>query len=484
MKMLVLFLASWLVLAQSATLEPEVIELGMPIMQEEILPDEIPREVLLQRPLDNDELEEFDIPLLVNGEPQTRLSSPLNPRGRRPSCNSAFGCTRSPPRYRLDEFPPAQPDISNIGNICNEGRKKLFYGPWNLPQTGFGHLSRQGDALNSMEDGLGQCCQLSDREKLPCCQSVWSDVLEQFCDKELSIKTRPYHCCKLEGASRDRCFDDESLFPNYNFKSSDGQGPSQPVACSDPSRCIPLEQVNPPKLLQVTFPPGEPTSANIKNICKLRKFRPTFPASIFPRSRFGWLVRRAQAVNRLENAFRKCCRKEDAGCAHKGWENVMTQYCKQEFSVKTRPHFCCKVPAGEARYGCFARLAPYPAYDQEIQQVNLGQVTPDLLDSLCGQFTLLTKQRNIPALVQNITEPCCKLQGNERTQCAEDVKSQFIVALCSSQKKTWKDPKECCPQLEGEARSNCFNVNYLNNVSIASSVQITRPTVPVPVPSV
>lgn len=126
---------------------------------------------------------EFDLPLLVNGEPQTRLSSPLSPRGRRPSCSSAFGCTRLPPRYRLDEFPPAQPNISNIGNICNEGRKKLYYGPWNVPQTGFGHLSRQGDALNNMESGVGQCCKLPDGEKLPCCQSVvscycccsWSD---------------------------------------------------------------------------------------------------------------------------------------------------------------------------------------------------------------------------------------------------------------------------------------------------------------------
>ncbi|XP_061462273.1 extracellular matrix protein 1 [Rhineura floridana] len=485
MKTLVAFLASWLVLAQSVTLAPKGDGGEKPppppsddFLQEEIAPEQIPLEFLLQKPID-DELEGFDLPLLIHGVPQTRSSSPISPRGRRPSCSGTLGCTRDPPRYKLDEFPPALPSLANIGNICSEGRRKVSYGPWNLPQTGFSHLSRQGEALNDMEAKSGQCCQLSQDEKLPCCQRAWSDVLEEFCVREFMIKTRPFHCCKLSGPSWQRCFDNEAPFPNYDFN-ADSQASSEKklVTCSNPSQCKPAELANPRKLPKISFPPGEPTSNNIKNICKLRKFRPTYPASALPQSDFSWLVRQAQAVNRMENMFKKCCRKDDTGCAHKGWENVLTQYCKQEFSVKTKPHFCCKETLGEPRNTCFSRLAPYPAYDKEIQQVNLGQISLTLLESLCGQFTLLTKQRNIPALVQNITEPCCKLQGDGRTLCAEEVKSQFITTLCSSQKNTWKDPKKCCSQAEDAARDNCFNLSYLSNVSLASAVEVPRPTEP------
>uniref|UniRef100_A0A8D2IK54 Extracellular matrix protein 1 n=2 Tax=Varanus komodoensis TaxID=61221 RepID=A0A8D2IK54_VARKO len=367
-----------------------------------------------------------------------------------------------PPLPNLEEFPPARPTAGNIGKICAAGRRKLSYGPWNLPQTSYSHLARQGAALNSLEEGVQQCCQRPEDEKVPCCSGVWLAVLEQFCKAEYATKTRPYHCCKQSGAGRERCFADEAPFPEYDFAKKKSRG------CPDPSRCG----------AALSFPPGEPSGANIRNLCKLRRFRPTYPASSLPKSYFGWFVRQARAVNRMESAFKKCCRPEDAGCAHQAWERVLVQYCRQEFSVKDRRHYCCNKETGEPDYRCFASDAPYPLYDKEIRVLSLAEVTPELLDSLCGQFTLLTKQKNIPALIQNITEPCCPLQGQERTQCAEDAKSEFIATICGPQRNTWKDPKRCCSQTEDKARGGCFNRNYLAQVPVASPAPTVRPTEP------
>ncbi|XP_042297158.1 extracellular matrix protein 1 [Sceloporus undulatus] len=479
MMLLGLLLALWLALAKAATLAPKGDEAEKPplqpfdddVLQQQIAPDEIPLEFLFQKEIDLGE--GLDLPVLIHGEPQVSLSGPIGPRARRPSgCFNGLLCTRAAPLYRLDEFPPARPTTRNIGNICNQGRKKLSYGPWNLPQTSYSHLSRQGDALNNLEAGVSECCQLEDdEEKLPCCAAVWSDVLEKFCDTEFSIKTRPYHCCKMRGLHRERCFVKEATFLDYDFK-------NQTFPEEEPYQ-IPSGYKE-EKNLKISFPPGQPTKENMKNICQLRKFRNSvLAATSLPLSHFGWFVRQAKALNRVEKEFKKCCRKEDIGCARKGWEKALTQYCRQEFSVKTRPHMCCKEGEMDARFNCFNNLAPYPAYDKEIKSVSLADITSPLLDSLCGQFTLLSKGRQIPALIQNITEPCCQLQGSERIDCAKEEKTQFIANLCGTQRKSWKDPESCCAKEENEVRESCFNSNYLSNVALASVEQATAmPTEP------
>ncbi|XP_072840129.2 threonine--tRNA ligase 1, cytoplasmic isoform X2 [Pogona vitticeps] len=297
-------------------------------LQQEMMPDQVLLDFLFQHPIDDQALDGAD----VTGIVQTPLRPAFGPRGRRPGCHDDLLCTREPPVYKLDEFPPARPTVDNLANICAEGRKKASYGPWNLPQTGFSHLSRQGDALNALEDDLDRCCQLSEEEKLP--------------------------------------------------------------------------------------------------------------------------------------------------CSSEAWETTLIQYCKQEFSVKTRPHMCCKEKQLDDRLACFAIQAPYPAYDKEVTTVNLAQITSSLLDSLCRPVSLLSKQKPIPALVQNITEPCCPLQAEQRTQCAQETKSQFIANICSSQKKTWKDPQKCCAREESQARDDCFNLNYLSDVAYAAVDQIFPPAEP------
>ncbi|XP_063002019.1 extracellular matrix protein 1 [Elgaria multicarinata webbii] len=453
LKMLFVFLASWLVLANSATVAPKGDggeERPPPpsgdLSQHEIDLSAMRPDIPLQKIMDDD------------------LPFAFSPRGRRPFCYGGLLCNRQPPWYRLEEFPPARPTLSNIDNICAGERKKVSYGPWNLPQTGFSHLSRQGKALNNLEKGFDRCCRLPRDERLSCSNTVWLDALEKFCYSEGTIKTKPFHCCKLRDLRRELCFADEAPFPNYDFNGTDDEWPDK-----KPSTQVLV-------LPTLSFPPSEPTAANIKDVCELRKFRLTYPPSSLPQPFYDWFMRQARTINRLGKALKKCCRKADVGCAHRGWEKTLTQYCKEEFAVKDKRDHCCNVEMSEADYSCFASQTPYPKYNAEIGLVSLAEITPALLDTFCGQYTLLTKQRHIPALVQNITETCCKLQGTERTQCAEEVKSQFITALCGTQRNTWRDSKECCSQSEELARNNCFNVNYLASVPLVSVI----PTVPVP----
>ncbi|XP_075048157.1 extracellular matrix protein 1-like isoform X2 [Mixophyes fleayi] len=142
------------------------------------------------------------VQLLIEGEPL------LSPRGRKPV-----------PHFdsNLEDFPPGRPSRANIGNLCEMKRLNVSYGPHNLPQTGYSHLSRQGQAINELEEGFTRCCLQSD--KLPCAKDVWEKAMDNFCSEEWGVKTVAYACCnRQDKALMYRCFAKKAPIPEYDRK--------------------------------------------------------------------------------------------------------------------------------------------------------------------------------------------------------------------------------------------------------------------------
>ncbi|XP_076789050.1 extracellular matrix protein 1 isoform X5 [Arvicanthis niloticus] len=350
--------------------------------------------------------------------------------------------------HRLDGFPPGRPSPDNLKQICLPERQHVVYGPWNLPQTGYSHLSRQGETLNLLETGYSRCCRCrSDTNRLDCMKLVWEDAMTQFCEAEFSVKTRPHLCCKQRGEERFSCFQKGAPQPDYLLRPC----PSHQNGMSSGS--------------QLPFPPGLPTPDNVKNICLLRRFR-SVPRHLPATDAFQ---RQLQALTQLETEFQRCCRQgHNHTCTWKAWEDTLDGYCDKELAIKTHPHSCCHHPPGPARDECFAHLAPYPNYDRDILTLDLSRVTPNLMGQLCGNGRVLSKHKQIPGLIQNMTVRCCELPYPEQACCGEEEKLAFIESLCGSRRNSWKDPALCCDLSPGDKQASCFNANYLRNVALVA----------------
>ncbi|XP_026639860.1 extracellular matrix protein 1 isoform X3 [Microtus ochrogaster] len=350
--------------------------------------------------------------------------------------------------HRLDGFPPGRPSPDNLNQICLPERQHVVYGPWNLPQTGYSHLSRQGESLNLLETGYSRCCRCRNpTNRLDCAKLVWEDTMTRFCEAEFSVKTRPHRCCRQRGEERFSCFQEEAPRPHYRL---------QPC---------PIHQTGMSSGPQLPFPPGLPTPDNVKNICLLRRFR-SVPRNLLATDP---IQRQLQALTRLEMEFQRCCRQgHNHTCTWKAWEDTLDEYCDRELAIKTHPHSCCHYPPSPARDECFAQRAPYPNYDRDLLTLDLSRVTPNLMGHLCGNGRVLTKHKQIPGLIQNMTVRCCDLPFPEQACCGEDEKLAFVENLCGPRRNSWKDPALCCNLSPGDEQANCFNVNYLRNVALVS----------------
>ncbi|XP_075417385.1 extracellular matrix protein 1 isoform X4 [Tenrec ecaudatus] len=368
------------------------------------------------------------------------------------SWDPAQHCQRGRPRggwgFRLDGFPPGRPSPDNLNQICFPARQHVVYGPWNLPQTGYSHLTRQGETLNLLETGYSRCCRCRSRLNcLECAELVWKDALIKFCEAEFSVKTRAHRCCKEQGEARFTCFQKEASQPHYQTRAC----PSQK-----------LHVTSGPKL---PFPPGVPTPDNVKNICHLKRFR-SVPRNL-PAA--DPIQRQLRALTQLEAEFQRCCLQGDNHtCTRKAWEDTMDGYCDKVQAVKTHHHSCCRYPASPARDDCFARRAPYPNYDQDILTLDLSRVTSNLMNHLCGNHRVLSKHKQIPGLIQNMTARCCDMPLPEQACCAEEEKLAFIDDLCGPRRTFWRDTAFCCDLNPGVEQTNCFNIHYLRNVALVA----------------
>ncbi|KAM9687544.1 extracellular matrix protein 1 [Trichechus inunguis] len=436
--------------------QPPPSQEAVPAQKEELPPRQVPgerkvdhplpheaipiQEQLPPRPLPIEQKEEKPAPFLGQGHPEPE------------SWSSAQQCQQGPPQggwgRGLDGFPPGRPSPDNLNQICLPGRQHVVYGPWNLPQTGYSHLSRQGEALNLLEAGYSRCCcRHSSLNRLDCAKLVWEDAMTRFCEAEFSVKTRPYSCCTQQGEARFSCFQEEAPRPHYQLRACPSQ---QPGVSSGP---------------ELPFPPGLPTVDNVRNICLLRRFQ-SVPRNL---RATGHVERQLQALSQLEQEFQRCCHQgHNHICTRKAWEDVLDGYCAKEQATKTHGHPCCRHAPSPARNECFARQAPHPNYDRDILTVNIGQVTPNLMGHICGNGKFLTKHEQIPGLIQNMTARCCDLPFPEQACCVEKEKSTFVENLCGSQRNSWRDPALCCDLSRGDQQSNCFNIHYLRNVALVA----------------
>ncbi|XP_019288311.1 extracellular matrix protein 1 isoform X1 [Panthera pardus] len=443
--------------AQEEELPPPQLPMGKkvesPLPQEAIpLQEELPPH---QAPVEQKEIdppfphqEEMTFPSNQREEKPFMEHSPPEPESWNPALHCQQGLSPGGWGHRLDGFPPGRPSPDNLDQICLPTRQHVMYGPWNLPHSGYSHLTRQGETLNLVETGYSRCCRChSHAHRLDCAKLVWENAMIRFCEAEFSVKTRPHWCCNRQGEARFSCFQEEAPRPHYQLRACPSH---QPGISSGP---------------EMPFPPGVPTLDNIKNICHLRRFR-SVPRNL-PAT--DPIQRQLQALIRLEGEFQRCCRQgNNHTCMWKAWEDALDGYCYREQSVKTHHHSCCHYPPSPARDECFARQAPYPNYDRDILTLDLSRVTPNLMGHLCGNGRVLTKHKQIPGLIWNMTAHCCDLPFPEQACCAEEEKSAFIEDLCGPRRNFWRDSAFCCNLSPGDDQTNCFNTYYLRNVALVA----------------
>ncbi|XP_063044128.1 extracellular matrix protein 1-like isoform X2 [Engraulis encrasicolus] len=120
---------------------------------------------------------------------------------------------------------------------------------------------------------------------------------------------------------------------------------------------------------RVSFPPGRPTSENIRNICLHGNARPRYPLTDLPNGGHGTVRREADVIHRTEAWYsQQCCQgdwekntRKAVCCALHAWKKTMDILCEEESMIKTQQRSCCQVQ-GKERRDCFAGKAPNPSY--------------------------------------------------------------------------------------------------------------------------
>ncbi|XP_015414216.1 PREDICTED: extracellular matrix protein 1 isoform X5 [Myotis davidii] len=220
------------------------------------------------------------------------------------------------------------------------------------------------------------------------------------------------------------------------------------------------------------FPPGRPSPDNLDQICLPTRQHVVYGPWDLPQSGYSHLSRQGETLNMLETGYSRCCRchyyAKRMDCAKLVWEDSLDGYCERELAIKTHHHSCCRYPPSPQRDECFAQKAPYPNYDRDLLTIDLSRVTPNLMDYLCGNQRVISKHKQIPGLIRNMTARCCDLPLPEQACCAEEEKTSFISELCGPQRNFWRDPAFCCRMDPGDEQANCFNINYLKNVALVA----------------
>ncbi|XP_034030701.1 extracellular matrix protein 1-like isoform X2 [Thalassophryne amazonica] len=385
------------------------------------------------------------------------------------------------------QFPPGQPNSTNLEAICLNRDHRPLYPNSYFPSSGFGQLKRKAHAVNTIEAWFGVCCQgyqMREKEVTLCCVTqVWELGVDNFCKEASSVKDRLYHCCRKKGGDRLNCFQNDA--PNPNYEATEVL-PVTPLPSTenyefDPSTCQRTEETaetvggkkqkkpfpSSTPNIDINFPPGRPTATEIDSLCLYRKSRPLYNLKCLPRKGYGWLARQAKSVNRVEKRFKQCCRRKEnvLTCADMKWREEMDRFCNEEKGAKvTFP--CCEKTQGPERYDCFQAHAPQPRYDVEPFAGPAASAQEHSLSHVCDTHHFI--KRKLPASfpLQVFVKQCCPLAPEEQSSCIQEKIEQMSQRLCSLRRPVF--PK-CC-RIPSPQAPECFSTILMDAVTKASSV--------------
>ncbi|KAJ8398518.1 hypothetical protein AAFF_G00427730 [Aldrovandia affinis] len=389
-----------------------------------------------------------------------------------------------PRSFQDNRFPPARPSLSNLPAICLYGEGRPRYSLHSLPQTGFSYITRQEKTINRVESWYSVCCQRNGTQEpallLCCARKAWEQAINGFCDEEFSIKTKHYHCCKMQGWRRWSCFDKEAPNRSYQPTRKGSVAPQShpeqgftwnPNTCqrkapissgTDTAPRSPKRKIT--REPDIRFPPGRPTSSNIGLVCRLRKLRPRYSAKCLPSTGYGWLARQLKAINRMEKGIKQCCKgqNEVLACTVGKWQEVMDRYCKEEYSVKTRRFPCCKMAEGHERYACFSSRAPDPEYTYEMLPHIVDHILPTL-DLVCDTHKQLTKRSSVPFPIKSFVSQCCPLPAAQINACVKGQLNDLRESMCTAEPLSPALTPSCCHH----DAPNCLSQLLLDAISDA-----------------
>ncbi|KAG7234208.1 hypothetical protein INR49_005527, partial [Caranx melampygus] len=301
-------------------------------------------------------------------------------------------------------FPPSRPTANNLQAICLSGDRRPLYSDSYFPASGFGQQKHMAEAVNNLEAWYGKCCedyQTGDSKRTLCCATqAWELTVENFCMKDLSVKRRWYHCCKMSGSERLNCFNSDAPNPNYEATEEIPLPPLpatesfifDPLSCQRKSmaphgvRASRRKQVTSSisQRVNINFPPGRPTADTIESLCDNQNQRPRYSVKCLPRMGYGWLVRQAKSINRMENGFKKCCKKKGdvLSCADQKWSEELNRFCRVQKAGEDGSQ-CCSSEGENERYTCFQNISPDPHY-------NVTSATEELsLNKICDTHKII-----------------------------------------------------------------------------------------------
>ncbi|XP_076009883.1 extracellular matrix protein 1 isoform X2 [Genypterus blacodes] len=411
----------------------------------------------------------------------------LTPRGRRPIF--------VPPAMKDPVgFPPGRPSPTNLQAICVHGDHRPLYSD-SSPAYRSGWSQRRAAFVNYAESWFSMCCERNDtvlQELLCCVTQAWEHAVNYFCNEEGSVKDRIYDCCKIRGNGRLKCFEKEA--PNKNYTPTLEEPRLHPVtllkyseahfnfdkgACSrtssTPKHSITRKQKKPlptpSQNVDISFPPGRPTTADMEPLCRYRKQRPHYDLKCLPRKGYGWLARQSKTINRVEKGFKQCCkRKHDIFiCADGKWREEMDRFCKQDKGAKMN-FPCCETAEGDERYECFQARAPHPSYGTEPSTSTAATAQELSLDRVCATHKIIKKKFPVGFPLQSFVNQCCPLSTEEQNPCIEEKLVKMSGSLCTSRSPAIR---RCCRK-SSQDLSQCLSKILMDAISKATNVSLKK----------